>query len=136
MHSLVVMVMAVSWKERCAFLAVAAAVSDSVPADGQVQGEMQGCLTTARISASHPLADKDSRLDFVVCPTLTHLQHCQKVPAGDTCCGQLSQYKPENQATAVEEDQSIPATPHWTCETRANSPGTRPGMKACPDPAG
>lgn len=40
MHSLVVMVMAVSWKERCAFLAVAAAVSDSGLADGQVQEEM------------------------------------------------------------------------------------------------
>lgn len=69
MHSLVVM--AGSWKGRCVSLAVAAAVSDSVLANGHLQEETYGCLTAAKISASHPLPDKDGRLDFLVCTTWT-----------------------------------------------------------------
>lgn len=66
MHSLVVM--AGSWKGRCAFSAVAAAaaVSDSV------QEEVYGCLTTAKISASHPLADKKMAGWILLCVPLQH----------------------------------------------------------------
>lgn len=49
MHSLVVM--PGSWKGRCAFLAIAAVVSGSVLHDGQVQEEVYGRLTTAKMFA-------------------------------------------------------------------------------------
>lgn len=68
MHSLLV-VPGVWLLESQLCSSLAAVVPVSVLANRQAQEEVSGCLTASKVSASCPLQDEDSRLDFVVCTT-------------------------------------------------------------------